>query len=134
VVRSLSEVTWDQSSVERPPKPTTRQSRGSSTPQIERSHTCTHRRSQWGQRAMPLPKISCITCRFVLREVVSQSKCCFLLKDKIFGPSQYFRLATLLHAHKALAIQPLLWWGSLLRNMLILLTNFSLFHSRYQLI
>jgi len=40
------------------------------------------------------PKMSSIFGRFVLQEVESQTKCCYSLKVKIFGPSQKFGLAT----------------------------------------
>ena len=39
------------------------------------------------------PQNSSLSCRFVLREAMSQTKYCCSLKVKIFGPSQIFALA-----------------------------------------
>jgi len=51
------------------------------------------RRRHGGQRGHAL-LVSSISCRFVLREVVSQSKDCCSLEVKMFGPSQIFGFAT----------------------------------------
>ena len=47
------------------------------------------------------PQISSIPCCFVFREAVSQTKCCWSLKLKIFVPTKIFGLATpLLQPHQ----------------------------------